>query len=237
MTEASSPAPQRTIRSFVVRAGRMTDAQERAFAALWAEYGLVCQGRRFQLETLFPTPQPTVLEIGFGMGDSLLMQAAADPDRNFIGIEVHKPGVGRLMNEASKLGIQNLRVVCEDAVDVLADGFGPSSLAGVQIYFPDPWHKKRHHKRRLIQSEFIDLLAHRVALGGFCHLATDWAPYAEWILGVFARSAAWHNESPEADYVPRPERRPITKFERRGQGLGHAVFDLLYTRKASEQHL
>ena len=237
MNQPTGLAPMRTIRSFVVRAGRMTDAQERAFAEQWETYGVVCQGRRLALETLFPTIQPTVLEIGFGMGDSLLSQAILEPHRNFIGIEVHKPGIGRLMNEAAKAGVQNLRILCEDAVDVLSDGLGPSSLAGVQIYFPDPWHKKRHHKRRLIQSALVDVLAHRVGLGGFCHLATDWAPYAEWIVGIFARSAAWHNESPETDYVDRPERRPVTKFERRGLGLGHEVFDLLYTRKASDQHL
>ena len=237
MNQPTGLAPMRTIRSFVVRAGRMTDAQERAFAEQWETYGVVCQGRRLALETLFPTIQPTVLEIGFGMGDSLLSQAILEPHRNFIGIEVHKPGIGRLMNEAAKAGVQNLRILCEDAVDVLSDGLGPSSLAGVQIYFPDPWHKKRHHKRRLIQSALVDVLAHRVGLGGFCHLATDWAPYAEWIVGIFARSAAWHNESPETDYVDRPERRPVTKFERRGRGLGHEVFDMLYTRKASDQHL
>lgn len=237
MTGTTGLAPVRTIRSFVVRAGRMTEAQERAFDAQWATYGVTCEGRRLDLQTLFPVQQPTILEIGFGMGDSLLTQAIQEPDHNFIGIEVHKPGIGRLMNEAAKAGVQNLRILCEDAVDVLSDGFGPATLAGVQIYFPDPWHKKRHHKRRLIQSPLIDVLAHRVRLGGFCHIATDWAPYAEWILDVFARSAAWHNESPEADYVARPARRPITKFERRGQGLGHSVFDLLYTRKASDQHL
>ena len=229
--------PRRTVRSFVLRAGRMTDAQDKAYQTLWDAYGLVCQHHRLDLKSAFGRTAPVVLEIGFGMGDSLLEQAIAEPERDFIGVEVHKPGVGRLMNEAKKAGVTNLRVICEDAVEVLADGLGPQSLAGVQIYFPDPWHKKRHHKRRLIQSAFIDLLAHRVELGGFCHLATDWAPYAHWMVEVFSQSAAWENTSPEADFVPRPDRRPLTKFERRGERLGHDVFDLVYVRKASDQHL
>ena len=136
-----------------------------------------------------------------------------------------------------KAGVTNLRVICEDAVEGLSDGLGPQSLEGVQIYFPDPWHKKRHHKRRIVQTDFINLLAHRVRLGGFCHLATDWAPYAEWMVEKFSQSAAWHNTSEDGDFVPRPERRPITKFETRGERLGHAVFDLVYERKASDQHL
>ena len=171
------------------------------------------------------------------MGDSLLNQAINEPHRDFLGVEVHKPGVGRLMNEAKKAGVTNLRVICEDAVEVLADGLSPQSLEGVQIYFPDPWHKKRHHKRRIIQPNFINLLAHRVRLGGFCHLATDWAPYAEWMVQFFSQSAAWHNTSEDGSFVPRPDRRPITKFETRGERLGHAVFDLVYERKASDQHL
>lgn len=228
---------RRTVRSFVLRAGRMTDAQDKAYQTLWDEYGLVCQHHRLDLQAAFGRQAPVVLEIGFGMGDSLLQQAMAEPERDFLGVEVHKPGVGRLMNEAKKAGVRNLRVLCEDAVEVLSDGLGPQSLAGVQIYFPDPWHKKRHTKRRLVQPAFINLLAHRVTLGGFCHLATDWAPYAHWMLEVFSQSAAWENTSPDADFVPRPLRRPITKFETRGERLGHEVFDLVYLRKASDQHL
>jgi tRNA (guanine-N7-)-methyltransferase len=228
---------KRTIRSFVLRAGRMTDAQDKAYQTLWDEYGLVCNHHRLDLQKTFGRDAPIVFEIGFGMGDSLLNQALNEPERDFIGVEVHKPGVGRLMNEAKKAGVTNLRVICEDAVEVLSDGLGPQSLEGVQIYFPDPWHKKRHHKRRIIQPDFINLLAHRVRLGGFCHLATDWAPYAEWMVEMFSQSAAWHNTSEDGDFVPRPERRPITKFETRGERLGHDVFDLVYERKASDQHL
>lgn len=234
MTTTEKP---RTIRSFVLRAGRMTDAQEKAFGELWETYGLVCQHKRLDLESAFGRVAPVVLEIGFGMGDSLLAQAINEPERDFLGVEVHKPGVGRLMNEAKKAGVTNLRVLSEDAVEVLADGFGPQSLAGIQIYFPDPWHKKRHHKRRLIQSDFVDLLAHRVALGGFCHIATDWAAYAEWILEVFSQKAAWENTADDGGFVERPARRPVTKFETRGTRLGHDVFDVVYLRKASDQHL
>ena len=220
-----------------MRAGRMTEAQDKAYQILWDEYGLVCQHQRLDFRETFGRDAPVLFEIGFGMGDSLLSQALNEPGRDFVGVEVHKPGVGRLMNEAKKAGITNLRVICEDAVDVVSDGLGPQSLEGVQIYFPDPWHKKRHHKRRLVQLKFINLLAHRVRLGGFCHLATDWAPYAEWMVEMFSQTAAWHNTSENGDFVPRPARRPITKFETRGERLGHEVFDLVYERKPSDQHL
>ena len=215
----------------------MTEAQNKAYQTLWDEYGLVCQHQRLDLRETFGREAPVVFEIGFGMGDSLLSQALNEPGRDFVGAEVHKPGVGRLMNEAKKAGVTNLRVICEDAVEVLSDGLGPQSLEGVQIYFPDPWHKKRHYKRRLVQLKFINLLAHRVRVGGFCHLATDWAPYAEWIVEMFGQTDAWHNTSENQDFVPRPARRPITKFETRGERLGHEVFDLVYERKASDQHL
>ena len=140
-------AKKRTIRSFVLRAGRMTEAQDKAYQTLWDEYGLVCQHQRLDLRETFGRDAPVVFEIGFGMGDSLLSQALNEPNCDFVGVEVHKPGVGRLMNEAKKAGVTNLRVICEDAVEVLSDGLGPQSLEGVQIYFPDPWHKKRHHKQ------------------------------------------------------------------------------------------
>ncbi|MDB4021782.1 tRNA (guanosine(46)-N7)-methyltransferase TrmB [Litorivicinus sp.] len=225
---------RRTIRSFVSRSGRMTDAQDRAYQSLWAELGLVCQNNRLDLDAAFGRRAPLVMEIGFGMGDSLLKQALNEPHRNFLGIEIHKPGIGRLMNEVNKAGATNVRVLCQDAVEVLADGLGPKSLHGVQIYFPDPWHKKRHNKRRLIQPEFIDLLARRVESGGFCHVATDWAPYAESMLSVFTGTSAWKNTSSSMDYVSKPDRRPVTKFETRGVRLGHEVFDLVYLRQASD---
>ena len=225
---------KRTIRSYVLRPGRMTAAQNRGYQILWEEYGLIFDHRLLDLQKVFGRKAPVVFEIGFGMGDSLLQQTVNEPNFDFVGVEVHKPGVGRLMNEAKKAGVTNLRVICEDAVEVLSGGLGPQSLEGVQIYFPDPWHKQRHHKRRIIQPEFVSLLAHCVRLGGFCHLATDWAPYAEWMVDIFSQSAAWHNTSDAGKFVMRPERRPVTKFETRGECLGHDVFDLLYQRKASD---
>ena len=218
----------------MLRSGRMTEAQHRAYEILWDEYGLVCDHRLLDLQKIFGRQAPVVFEIGFGMGDSLLRQTIHEPNFDFIGVEVHKPGVGRLMNEAKKAGVNNLRVICEDAVEVLSSGLRPQSLEGVQIYFPDPWHKKRHHKRRIVQPDFVSLLAHCVRLGGFCHLATDWAPYAEWMVDVFSQSAAWHNTSEAGNFVMRPERRPVTKFETRGKRLEHDVFDLLYQRKVSD---
>ena len=218
----------------MLRPGRMTEAQHRAYEILWDEYGLVCDHRLLDLQKIFGRQAPVVFEIGFGMGDSLLRQTIHEPNFDFIGVEVYKPGVGRLMNEAKKAGVNNLRVICEDAVEVLSGGLRPQSLEGVQIYFPDPWHKKRHHKRRIVQPDFVSLLAHRVRLGGFCHLATDWAPYAEWMVDMFSQSAAWRNTSEAGNFVMRPERRPVTKFETRGKRLGHDVFDLLYQRKVSD---
>ena len=163
---------KRTIRSFVLRPGRMTDAQNRAYQILWNEYGLVCNHRPLDLQKVFGREAPVVFEIGFGMGDSLLRQTINEPDFDFIGVEVHKPGVGRLMNEAKKVGVTNLRVICEDAVEVLLGGFGPQSLYGVQIYFPDPWHKKRHHKRRIVQPD----------LSVSSHVACVWEAFVIWRL-------------------------------------------------------
>ncbi len=227
----SEEVRERTIRSFVLRAGRMTKAQNNAYQMLWTQFGLECSSRQLDIDGVFGRKAPLILEIGFGMGDSLLSQALDEPDHNFLGVEVHKPGIGRLMNDAKKLGINNLRIICEDAVKVLADRLTQESLAGVQIYFPDPWPKTRHHKRRIIQPEFIKLLAHKVRLGGFCHLATDWTPYAEWMLDLFSQNSVWHNLSKKRGYVVRPQRRPITKFEMRGELLGHHVFDLLFEKK------
>ena len=228
---------QRRIKSFVIRSGRMTNSQKRAYVDLWDEYGLVCDHQCIDVESAFGRKASLVLEIGFGMGDSLVEQAINESERDFLGIEVHKAGVGRLMNEAKKAGISNLRVICEDAVQVLTEGIKPQSLHGVQIYFPDPWQKIRHFKRRLIQPYFLDLLAHRVELNGYCHCATDWAPYAEWMLTAFAKVGTWNNTSDNGGFVPRPDRRPVTKFESRGEKLGHQVFDLVFKRCLSDQHL
>lgn len=227
---------KRSIKSFVLRSGRMTKAQSQAYRNLWDDYGLVIGNQPIDIERAFGRKASLVFEIGFGMGDSLLQQAINESERNFIGVEVYKPGVGRLMNETKKAGISNLRVVCQDAIDFLLQGLDSESIHGVQIYFPDPWHKLRHHKRRLIQPQFLDLLANRVEVGGFCHCVTDWAPYAEWMLEAFSQCAKWQNTSNYGDYIPRPDRRPTTKFEIRGKKIGYEVFDLIFRRCLSDQH-
>ena len=181
-------------------------------------------------DQIFSQPGPRVLEIGFGMGQSLVAMAAAAPDKNFIGIEVHKPGVGRLLHSMAEQGVENIRVYCHDAVEVLRDCIEEGSLDCVQIYFPDPWHKIRHNKRRLIQAPFVEKLLTRLKPGGVLHLATDWENYAEQMLEVLGASEELCNLAGQGNYSPRPQHRPLTKFERRGQGLGHGVWDLLFER-------
>ncbi len=225
---------QKDIRSYVIRSGRITPSQEKALAGQWPAYGLdLHQGAR-ALDQAFPTTNADlILEIGFGMGDSLLEMALKNPAQHFIGIEVHVPGVGRLVNEASKRGIRNLRVFCADAVDVLADCIPDNSLARLQLYFPDPWHKSRHHKRRIVQPEFVALVARKLRPGGILHMATDWQPYAEAMLDVVTACPALENCTGAGQFSPRPDYRPETKFERRGQRLGHGVWDLLFRKTAA----
>ena len=221
---------KKSIRSYVIRAGRMTEGQRRAFDNYWGQYGLSLFDGPLDLQQAFGREAPLVLEIGFGMGDSLLAMAEAEPDKNFIGIEVHPPGVGRLINNAGKAGIDNLRVYMADAVDVLNDCIADASLDRFQLYFPDPWHKKKHHKRRIVQPEFVRLLCTKLKPGGLMHLATDWENYAEHMLEVLEAEEMLENTAGKNNYAPRPEFRPETKFERRGQRLGHGVWDLLYRR-------
>jgi tRNA (guanine-N7-)-methyltransferase len=218
------------IRSYVVRAGRMTDAQRKAFDSQWAVYGLSLFDGAVDWQQVFGRKAPVVLEIGFGMGDSLLAMALAEPDKDFVGVEVHPPGVGRLINNAAKAGVKNLRVYLADAVDVLNDCVADSSLQRVQIYFPDPWHKKKHNKRRIVQPGFVDLLRAKLETGGLLHMATDWQPYAQSMLEVMGSVEGFGNESTTGDYIPRPAFRPATKFEKRGERLGHGVWDLLFCR-------
>ncbi len=221
---------RRPIRSYVLRAGRMTPAQERAFQDNWGRWGIDYSEHLLEPVAAFGRDGPLVLEIGFGMGDSLVEMAAAAPDSNFIGIEVHRPGVGKLMHSMAARGVDNIRVYCHDAVEVLQNCVADQSLDRVQIFFPDPWHKKRHHKRRLIQPPFVDLLVSRLKPGAILHLATDWENYAEQMMEVLSANGELANSRPPGEYAPRPESRPLTKFERRGERLGHGVWDLLFTR-------
>jgi len=222
-------APSRPIRSFVLRAGRMGPGQQRALDELGPRFVLPYRAEPLDLAATFGRHAPTVLEIGFGMGDATAQIAAALPGTNFIGIEVHAPGVGALLKRIGERGLSNLRLIQHDAVEVLEHMIAPASLAGVHIYFPDPWHKKRHHKRRLIQPAWVRQLSTRLAHGGYLHCATDWQPYAEQMLEVLGGEPSLVN-SAEA-YAPRPAWRPLTKFEQRGLKLGHGVWDLLFTRR------
>lgn len=226
----SPPVVRRAIRSFVVRAGRMTAAQQRAWQELWPRFGLEHAPGEFDFAALFDRDAPVVLEIGFGNGESLVALAAAHPERNYLGLEVHPPGVGHLLLRCEAEQLANVRVACHDAVEVLRDRVPDTSLDEVLLYFPDPWPKKRHHKRRIVQPAFVDTIARKLKAGGVFRMATDWQPYAEHMLATAGACTALRNESTTGDYVPRPESRPVTRFERRGQNLGHGVWDLAFRR-------
>jgi tRNA (guanine-N7-)-methyltransferase len=221
---------QRGVRSFVLRAGRATAGQQRALAELWPKYGVEFSPVPLDLQTLFGRAAPRMLEIGFGAGEALLEFAGAHPEIDCIGIEVHRPGVGRLLLGAEAARLGNLRVICHDAVEVLQHQVPPASIALVHIFFPDPWPKKRHHKRRLIQPAFVELLAQAVVPGGTLRLATDWEPYAQHMREVIDASPAFANVAVDAGFVARSAERVLTRFERRGQRLGHGVWDLEYRR-------
>lgn len=228
--ELEHEKPLRRIRSFVLRAGRMTRGQEMAFEHYWPEAGLTLEQGLIDPVEVFGRRAPLVLEIGFGMGQSLATMAAAAPDTDFIGVEVHKPGVGRLLTTLGEQQLSNIRVYCDDAVEVLAKCIPDASLDRVQVYFPDPWHKKKHHKRRLIQPEFVQHLRRKLKPGGVLHLATDWENYAEHMLAVMSGAEGFRNLADAGGYSPRPDWRPLTKFEQRGQRLGHGVWDLLFAK-------
>ncbi len=220
-------APAR-IRSFVLRAGRLGPGQQRALAELGPRFVLPYQATPCDFEAVFGRAAPRVLEIGFGMGDATAQVAAAARVTDFIGIEVHAPGVGALLKRIGEQELTNIRILRHDAVEVLQHMVAPASLAGVHVWFPDPWHKKRHHKRRLIQPDFVAQLATRLAPGGYLHCATDWQDYAEQMLQVLCAEPALLNTA--TGYAPRPPWRPLTKFEQRGLNLGHGVWDLLFRR-------
>lgn len=221
---------RRAIRSFVLREGRITPAQQRAFAEHWARFGCDYAGAPLDLDALFGRAAPRVLEIGFGNGEALAWSSEHDPQRDFLGIEVHRPGVGRLMNALAAVDARNVRLWNHDAVEVLQNEIAPGALDEVRIWFPDPWHKKRHHKRRLIQPAFAALLATRVKTGGLLHLATDWPEYAAHMRDVLATQAGWRLRAGASGESRRPPWRIETRFERRGLKLGHPVTDLLYDR-------
>lgn len=222
------PPVRAPIRSFVLRAGRVGSGQQRALEELGPRFLLPFAPAPLDWDAAFGRRAPRVLEIGFGMGDATAQVAAAAPEKDFIGIEVHAPGVGALLKRIGERQLTNLRIIRHDAVEVLQQMLPPASLAGLHIWFPDPWHKKRHHKRRLIQPPFAALLASRLATGGYLHCATDWQNYAEQMLEVLSAEPLLQNQA--AGYAPRPDWRPLTKFENRGLRLGHGVWDLLFSR-------
>jgi tRNA (guanine-N7-)-methyltransferase len=222
------PLESRPVRSFVLRQGRMSPAQTRAFEQLLPRFGVPFQPSPLDLAAVFGRVAPTILEIGFGMGETTAAIAQAHPQHDFLGIEVHAPGVGALLKRIEEAGLCNVRVVRHDAVEVVAQMIPLASLAGVHVYFPDPWPKKRHHKRRLLQASFVTSLAQRLAPGGYLHAATDWEEYAHEILATFAAESLLTNTA--QTFAPRPAWRPQTKFETRGMKLGHGVWDIVFRR-------
>jgi tRNA (guanine-N7-)-methyltransferase len=223
------PEKRRPIRSFVLRQGRVSVAQARACAQLLPRYGIPYAPQPLDLERTFGRSAPKILEIGFGMGETTAAIAAAHPENDYLGIEVHTPGVGSLLKRIDERSIGNLRLIQHDAVEVLREMIAPGSLDGAHIFFPDPWPKKRHHKRRLVQPDFVALLASRIKPGGYVHLATDWQEYAEQMLAVLSAEPLLENTA--AGYAPRPHYRPQTKFETRGLKLGHGVWDIVFRKQ------
>jgi tRNA (guanine-N7-)-methyltransferase len=222
----------RRIRSFVRREGRLTRGQDRALQELWPVMGVEFRDEMLDLAKLFGREAPVVLEIGFGMGKSLVEMAAAAPETNFIGIEVHRPGVGACLTSAQEAGITNLRLFCHDAVEVLGQMIPDQSIDTLQLFFPDPWHKSRHHKRRIVQPAFVQMLRPKLKIGGVFHMATDWENYAEHMVEVMSVAEGFANTVTDGVYALRPDSRPLTKFEQRGHRLGHGVWDLLFARKS-----
>lgn len=224
---------KRTIRSFVVRGGRMTEGQQKNYDANWAVYGLELENGRVDYLDVFGRESDVVIEVGFGMGASLVEMAKNAPEKDFIGIEVHPPGVAKLMMLAAEEGVTNLRVYCDDAIEVMAKCLPEKTASGFQLFFPDPWHKKKHNKRRIVQPLFAQQVANVLKEGGSFHMATDWQPYAEHMMEVMEAQVNYTNAAGKGEYHPRPEWRPLTKFEQRGERLGHGVWDLIYTKNPS----
>ncbi len=219
----------RHIRSFVLRQGRVSPAQQRSLDTLMPRYGIAYAAQPLDLELAFGRCAPKILEIGFGMGEPTVKIALAHPQNDYLALEVHPPGVGSLLKQIDAQGIKNIRIIQHDAVEVLRDMVNDATLDGVHIFFPDPWHKARHNKRRLIQAPFITKLVQKIKPGGYIHVATDWQDYAEQVLAVLSAEPLLQNTA--ADYAEKPAYRPLTKFEQRGLNLGHGVWDLVFRRK------
>jgi tRNA (guanine-N7-)-methyltransferase len=227
--EAEEDVTQRRIRSYVLRQGRLTKGQEKALADHWPTFGIDYSPEDLDLPKIFGRQDSLkVLEIGFGMGETTATIAQSMPERDFLGVEVHTPGVGGLLKLIGEKSLSNVRIIQHDVVDVLNHMIADVSLDGVHIFFPDPWHKKRHHKRRLIQAEFVKLLCAKLKPGAYLHVATDWQEYAEWVLDILKVEPLLTNSA--SDYAPKPAYRPLTKFENRGIKLGHGVWDLIFIR-------
>lgn len=221
-------ALRRPIRSFVLRQGRVTDAQRRACEELFPRFGIPYSRGALDLDRVFGRAAPRILEVGFGMGETTAQIAAAHPENDYLGVEVHTPGVGSLLNRVAQLGLANVRIIQHDAVEVLRDMIAPAALDGAHVFFPDPWPKKRHHKRRLIQPSFVALLVSRIKAGAYVHAATDWQDYAQQIMEVLSAEPLLENTT--GGFAPRPAWRPQTKFESRGLRLGHKVWDIVFRR-------
>ena len=229
MTSSEQTFPQR-IRSFIRRQGRLTPGQQLALDTYWDKYCLN-PNADYDFSQVFGRNAPLFVEIGFGNGESLARMAATNPDKDYIGIEVHRPGVGHLLMLLNQQDLNNVRIYCHDAIDIMEHKIADNSLAGVHLFFPDPWPKKKHHKRRIVRPTFVDLLVRKLKSGGYFHAATDWGNYAEAMLAVLSESSALRNASSSNDYCQCPEYRPLTKFEQRGIRLGHGVWDLIFIKE------
>lgn len=227
---AEQKQQRRPIRSYVLREGRLTRGQQRAFEGLWPRFGIDFHHRRLDLARLYGNSNPVHLEIGFGNGESIARMAGANPDNNYLGVEVHRPGVGRLLLQIAESRLTNLRIIRHDAVEVLDHCLDDASLEAIYLFFPDPWHKRRHHKRRILQPGFVTRLARVIRPGGIFHAATDWEDYAEQMMSVLTASADFQNCAGEGAFTSRPEYRSPTRFEKRGRRLGHGVWDLVFRR-------
>jgi tRNA (guanine-N7-)-methyltransferase len=227
MSEAKS---HRKIQSFVKRSGRLSKAQYLGLNDLWSDFGVEINDKELiNFDRVFVKQNDITLEVGFGNGDSLLEMAIKQPFQNFIGIEVYEAGVGRIINEASKQNVSNLKIIKDDAVEVISNNIADESISHFQLFFPDPWHKKKHHKRRIVQTSFLDLLSKKLNNNGIVHIATDWENYAEHIMETLESHSHFKNCAGDHIYSERPEQRPLTKFENRGQKLGHGVWDIIFT--------